>query len=84
MKLVRWLIEAVRLDKETPQPQPQQTRKEAPPASLNMTREKAERIAANILYYERYKGDVFGKARTMTDSEIVDLITRFKADCLGE
>ena len=56
-----------------------QRSKEKPP----LERAKAESIAANILLYEGFKGDAFGKARRMTDEEINALIARFKIDIYG-
>lgn len=87
MTLIKKLLEAVRLEDDTPataQPPQPTTKETTPPASLNIPRKKAERIAANILSYEHYKGDASGKARSMTDGEIAELIARFKADALGE
>ena len=48
-----------------------------------LERAKAESIAANILLYEGYHGDAFGKAKRMTDEEINALIARFKIDIYG-
>ena len=54
------------------------------PQLLQMERKKAEKVAANILHYEHYKGDSFGKAESMTDEEISNLIARFKSDIYGD
>ena len=90
MKIIRLLLEAVRLD-DTPQATPAKLQQQPPkpPATgsrqrARLERKKAVQIAANILSYERYHGDAFGRARTMTNDEIAALIARFRADAFGE
>lgn len=78
-RLPRLLIEAVRLDSRQTEISPASNQAE-PQHPQTIERRKAEAITANILLYEGYKGDAFGKAKRMTDEEQSELIKRFKND----